>query len=280
FWVEKLKKEAPRNWDIFYKTHSNHFFKDRNWTTQVFEVLKDKELDLSLDEKGEDLITKKVLLEVGCGVGNFIWPLLENSNVNKIYCFDFSPRAIEILKRHEKFDSNRIKPFVYDLTADDYDLDKTNQNLTQNLGSDFGSIDLISCIFVLSAIPPDKIQLAVKRLVSVLKPGGEIIIRDYAINDASQLRFHSKKSSSYSTHPSKLSKSLPFYRRSDSTLTYFFNIDEISNLFCESNNNDGDHDYIIKTLECQIIKRSLINRKSQIDLDRHFIQARFKKLKK
>ena len=36
----KLEKEAQKNWDLFCKRNTTHFFKDRHWTTQEFEELK------------------------------------------------------------------------------------------------------------------------------------------------------------------------------------------------------------------------------------------------
>lgn len=35
----KLEREAQKNWDLFYKRNSTHFFKDRHWTTREFEEL-------------------------------------------------------------------------------------------------------------------------------------------------------------------------------------------------------------------------------------------------
>jgi methyltransferase-like protein 6 len=35
----KLEKEAQKNWDLFYKRNSTHFFKDRHWTTREFKEL-------------------------------------------------------------------------------------------------------------------------------------------------------------------------------------------------------------------------------------------------
>lgn len=36
----KLEREAQKNWDLFYKRNSTHFFKDRHWTTREFDELK------------------------------------------------------------------------------------------------------------------------------------------------------------------------------------------------------------------------------------------------
>ncbi len=41
---------------------------------------------------------KLVLLEAGCGVGNCIFPLLEEDLSIFIYACDFSPRAVEFVK--------------------------------------------------------------------------------------------------------------------------------------------------------------------------------------
>lgn len=86
----KLEKEAKKNWDLFYKRNATHFFKDRHWITREFpELLKTIS---ELDQKGP------VLLEAGCGVGNTIFPLLEDNANLFIYACDFSPRAIDFVK--------------------------------------------------------------------------------------------------------------------------------------------------------------------------------------
>ncbi|VDQ11345.1 unnamed protein product [Trichobilharzia regenti] len=63
----KLLSQAGKNWDRFYNRNGVRFFKDRHWTTREF-------VELScLDNK-----TPRSLLEVGCGVGNFLIPLIES----------------------------------------------------------------------------------------------------------------------------------------------------------------------------------------------------------
>lgn len=89
FQAMQLEKNAKKHWDLFYKRNEIRFFKDRHWTTREFEEL----LGLGAERRAQ------CLLEVGCGVGNLIYPLLEdNRNFEKIYACDLSPRAIEFVK--------------------------------------------------------------------------------------------------------------------------------------------------------------------------------------
>lgn len=86
--ANKLEKEAQKNWDLFYKRNDTRFFKDRHWTTREFNEL----LDCGGTEGG-------ALLEVGCGVGNLIYPLIEDGlKFRKIFACDLSPRAVDYVK--------------------------------------------------------------------------------------------------------------------------------------------------------------------------------------
>jgi 2-polyprenyl-3-methyl-5-hydroxy-6-metoxy-1,4-benzoquinol methylase len=44
------------------------------------------------------LAAKTVLLEVGCGAGNTVYPLLEENPAAFVYACDFSPRAVDLVK--------------------------------------------------------------------------------------------------------------------------------------------------------------------------------------
>lgn len=89
FRANQLEKDAKKHWDLFYKRNDTRFFKDRHWTTREFDEL------LALVSKEN----QNVLLEVGCGVGNFVYPLVEDGlRFRKIFACDLSTRAIELFK--------------------------------------------------------------------------------------------------------------------------------------------------------------------------------------
>lgn len=141
FATQKLIKEASKNWDLFYKRNTTNFFKDRHWPLTEF----------------PELMAPGTMLELGCGVGNCLFPILESNPNLMIKCTDFSPRAIEFVKAHAAFDCGRIHAFVSDLTKD-------------SLRTFIEPVDIITAIFCLSAIPPFKIRDVLLNVKSVLKP--------------------------------------------------------------------------------------------------------------
>ncbi|KAG2208269.1 methyltransferase-like protein 6-like protein [Mucor mucedo] len=235
FWTTKYKKEAAKNWDLFYKRNTTKFFKDRHWTDREFPELADQS-------------KKQKCLEVGCGVGNFVFPLLADNPSLFMYACDFSKRAVDMVKGNESYDESRCKAFVCDLTAD-----KLTDNIPEN------SLDLVSAIFVFSAIPPEKMDIAIRNVMSVLKPGGHVIFRDYGIYDEAQIKFSK-------TSDKRLENN--FYVRHDGTMSYFFSKEELQARF----EAEG-----FKTKECLYVYRETTNRSLEMRIDRIFVQGKFEK---
>ncbi|CEP11474.1 hypothetical protein [Parasitella parasitica] len=239
FWKTKYKTEAAKNWDIFYKRNTTKFFKDRHWTDREFTELADQSKD-------------QQCLEVGCGVGNFVFPLLADNPRMFIYACDFSKRAIDMVKANAGYDESRCKAFVCDLTAN---------ALTDTISEN--SLDLaetkVSAIFVFSAIPPEKMSTAIQNIYSVLKPGGQVLFRDYGIYDEAQVKFSAASDKRLDSN---------FYVRQDGTMSYFFSTEDLQARFEAEN---------FKTLECQYIYRETINRGMEKRVDRIFAQAKFQK---
>ncbi|KAF9931813.1 Methyltransferase-like protein 6 [Linnemannia zychae] len=241
FWVNKYKNEAAKNWDRFYKRNETRFYKDRHWIEREFSIF------TSNDDNDE---TKTInCLEIGCGVGNFIFPVLEINKRLFMYACDFAPHAIELVKQHEDYAQGRCNAFVCDLTKD---------SLTDTIPA--GSLDIVSSIFVLSAIPAEKLNFAVNNIASVMKPGGMLCFRDYAVYDAAQVKF--------SLTPGKMLDT-NLYVRQDGTMSHFFSVEQMTELF------EG-HGF--KVLECGYVHRETINRAMDLSLDRRFLQAKFIKL--
>lgn len=164
----KLEREAKRYWDIFYKRNETKFFRDRHWTTREFQEL----INFEPDEQIK-------FLELGCGVGNMVFPLMREGFSNfYFYACDFSPRAVEFVKANNLYNESRMKAFCADLTTDD---------LFENVAE--GSVDMASLIFVLSAINPTSWAHVARIAFRVLRPGGLLLFRDYGRYDMAQLRF-------------------------------------------------------------------------------------------
>ncbi|XP_051151498.1 uncharacterized protein LOC127265642 [Andrographis paniculata] len=232
FWREKYEKDAKKYWDIFYKRHQDKFFKDRHYLH--------KEWGHHFSGQG-----RRVILEVGCGAGNTIFPLLETYPDVFIHACDFSPRAVDLVKMHKDFSEDRVNAFACDLTADD---------LCQHVAP--SSVDIVTMIFVLSAVSPGKMPKVIQNLRKVLKPDGRILFRDYATGDLAQERFTGKEQ--------KISEN--FYVRGDGTRAFYFSDEFLENLFKENGFNMKEHFLCCKQVE---------NRSREIIMNRRWVQAVF-----
>ncbi|KAK9498340.1 hypothetical protein O3M35_002995 [Rhynocoris fuscipes] len=233
FTKSKFEKNAQKHWDLFYKRNCERFFKNRYWTMKEFEELSDGG-------------NRKILLEVGCGVGNLLYPLIEEGLFLKIYACDFSPRAIQLVKENPRYNPEIITAFQADLTVAD--------SLSCNVKE---AVDIVTMVFVLSAIAPSLFSNAIRNLAAVLKPGGIVFFRDYGLYDMAQLRFKPGH---------KIADQ--YYVRQDGTRSYFFTIEELRKLFA----NEG-----FTELSNTYVNRRTVNRKECIDVPRIFIQAKFQK---
>jgi tRNAThr (cytosine32-N3)-methyltransferase len=89
---------------------------------------------------------------VGCGAGNTMFPLLQESKNPELYVYgaDFSSTAVEVVKSSPNYDEARCKAFVWDLTS---------SSIPDDIEPE--SLDFVVLIFVLSAIHPDTWKQAV-----------------------------------------------------------------------------------------------------------------------
>ncbi|KAK6941994.1 Methyltransferase type 12 [Dillenia turbinata] len=189
---------------------------------------------------------RSIILEVGCGAGNTIFPLLATFPHIFIYGCDFSPRAVDLVKAHKEFAEARVCAFVCDLTADD---------LTKHISP--SSVDIVTMIFVLSAVSPEKMPIVMQNVRKVLKPNGYVLLRDYALGDLAQERFTCKDQ--------QISEN--FYVRGDGTRAFYFSEEFLANLFKENG---------FETEELGVCCKQVENRSREILMNRRWIQAVFR----
>ncbi|KJA23508.1 hypothetical protein HYPSUDRAFT_66195 [Hypholoma sublateritium FD-334 SS-4] len=206
---QKLNEKPAKHWDNFYKTNAANFFRDRKWLHNEFPEL----VAATQPDAGQ-----KTIVEVGCGAGNSVFPLL-SSNLNpdlSLHAYDYAAHAVKLVQ-HDPLYLNppvgTIHAAVWDVTSDD--------GLPSNLVLE--SADLVIMVFVMSALHPDEWGRAVANVHKILKPGGLVLLRDYGRYDMTQLRFKGGR---------LLEEN--FYIRGDKTRVYFFEVDELSLLFTGS----------------------------------------------
>nr|XP_017828899.1 tRNA N(3)-methylcytidine methyltransferase METTL8, mitochondrial isoform X6 [Callithrix jacchus] len=88
------------------------------------------------------------ILEVGCGAGNSVFPILntlQNSPESFLYCCDFASGAVELVKSHSSYRAAQCFAFVHDVCDDGLPYPFPD-----------GILDVILLVFVLSSIHPDR----------------------------------------------------------------------------------------------------------------------------
>lgn len=244
FKARKFQSEARKHWDLFYKRNADRFFKDRHWTTREFEEL--------ASSAGCMASRRRVLLEVGCGAGNFVFPLLSEDEQDTgerrmfIYACDFSPRAVQLVKNNPNYDESRMKAFECDITAGDLD-----EKLREKM-------NIVSLVFVMSAIKPEAFAKTFESLSKVLSDEGILLFRDYAVNDMAMIRF---------APGTKIAER--HYLRQDGTTSYFFTAEEVQDLAAQAG---------FTTRRLEYVHRRTVNKKEHLDVDRTFLQGVFVKM--
>ncbi|KAI9775318.1 MAG: hypothetical protein M1839_001302 [Geoglossum umbratile] len=274
---KRFNSDPAKWWDLFYRNNTTNFFKNRKWLHQEFPIL------TTVTQANSPPTT---LLEVGAGAGNTAFPVLaHNQNPHlKIHAIDFSKKAIELIRESEHYDPQHIQADVWDIASPD----SLPPNITEN------SVDIVLLIFIFSALSPDQWAQAVRNIHRVLKPGGEVCLRDYGRGDLAQVRF--KKGRWMEDN---------FYVRGDGTRVYFFEKEELAGIWRgkmegalavveggrdgaegsgiesdaggqEGEGQEGGED-LFEVVNLGVDRRLLVNRQRKLKMYRCWLQGRFRK---
>ncbi|KAJ5202089.1 tRNA(Thr) (cytosine(32)-N(3))-methyltransferase [Penicillium cinerascens] len=264
----RFNQDPAKWWNLFYKNNTENFFKDRKWLRQEFPVLE----EVTQKDAGP-----QVVLEVGAGAGNTAFPLIRNNENEhlKVHACDFSKYAVKVMRESEHYDEKYMVADVWDVAAEpDENGDYLPPGLTE------GSVDVVILIFIFSALNPVQWNRALHNIYRVLKPGGRVLFRDYGRGDLAQVRF---KKGRYMDEN--------FYVRGDGTRVYFFDKDELLQMWGRWTLEKGlqvDTESTLETLPAEpnapfevvhmgIDRRLLVNRSSKLKMYRCWMQGHFRK---
>ncbi|XP_058193029.1 uncharacterized protein LOC131310166 isoform X7 [Rhododendron vialii] len=150
-----------------------------------------------------------------------------------------------VLESNVNFNEDQVNAFLCDVVTDD---------LCDTMMP--SSIDVVTLIFMLSAVCPKKMHLILQNVKKVLKPDGHILLRDYAIGDYAQVELD-KRNQMISEN---------FYIRGDGTSAFYFSEEFLSALF-------GGAGFTI--VDMDIYGRQIQNRSQNITMSRRWIRATF-----
>ena len=229
FWVAKYERESAGAWHAFYKRNADKAYKDRHY-------LDDEWSEAFAADSG-------LVVEVGCGVGNALFPVLASHPRWRGVAVDFAASAIDLLQRRPDYDASRVDASTCDVVTD-------------ALPVADGAADVVVCLFVLSALSPETAPGVVRKLRRALRPGGHLLFRDYGRYDEAQLRF---------AKGHRLGDN--FYVKQDDTRCFYFDTADARSLFA-----DG-WDQVHLDFVCQ----QHANRATKTRRRRVFIQGHFRK---
>uniref|UniRef100_A0A2C9VB00 tRNA N(3)-methylcytidine methyltransferase n=1 Tax=Manihot esculenta TaxID=3983 RepID=A0A2C9VB00_MANES len=253
---EEEESGDSKAWQMFHIRHSSgKFFKERRYLLKEFPEL------VSCDDFSK-------VLEVGCGSGSSVIPILRIETLEKAKQIVDATDIILV--------QNRFKPFYCGfgftgfpkwLLCDSCSLIPT-LNQQECFSSDgsyclkeggccIGGVDFVTLIFTLSAVPFNRMPTAILECFFVLKPGGLLLFRDYGLYDMTMLRFEADKRVGFRE-----------YMRSDGTRSYFFSLETVRDLFVGAG-------FIELELEYCCVKS--VNRRKERSMRRVWVHGKFQK---
>mmetsp|Transcript_37164 Transcript_37164/g.80907 ORF Transcript_37164/g.80907 Transcript_37164/m.80907 type:complete len:311 (-) Transcript_37164:367-1299(-) len=247
-------------WERFHQQHNRGvFFKERRYLLVEF-----PELSSSMTRG-----TRTSVLEIGCGSGSSVLPLLKANPDLNVHACDFSRQAVSTAK--QSVDALAMPPHRSCLFVCDVATQAVGTCLgaaLQDAGAAVGptseapsqapsQVDHLLLVFVVSAVAPADMAAFMRNAAGALKPGGCVLFRDYGLYDLTMLRF-----------PPSQRRAERLYERQDGTLSYFFTKEAVEELCAAAG---------LVLVECSYCCVQLVNRKNGKPMRRVFVHAKMMK---
>jgi methyltransferase-like protein 6 len=252
-WADSSHQAAA--WSRFYDRHdSTPFFKARRYLTAEFPALQRSGV---------------TVLEVGCGAGASVVPLLRHNPCARVMACDFSASAVAACARavaDAGIQPGRFCCFQADPGACDEPQQFADavRSAAQAAGwNDVDGVDVVLAIFVLSAVVPAREAAFIAAIAAAIRPGGVLCLRDYGVGDMTQLRFRPT---------ARRSPGAPLFQRGDATLARFYDKDELVSGVIQAAGAAGVELEADDSHWCCV---SVKNRAEQLDMRRVFVHAQF-----
>lgn len=247
--ADACRAHAASRWDKHYDVNPRNYH-DRRYLLNEYPTLLAPALGRNEDDDSEI-----VVLETGCGVGNTLLPLLALSpRVRALGC-DLAENAVRhATQRLSREDlTKRGAAFCWDI----------GQPLPARHPLPSGGVDTVLAIFTLSALPPEDLPHAIANLASCLKPGGQLLLRDYGRLDQKQLKFARMKNARLGS-----GHGCEWYSRGDGTTALFLTTDAMRVLAEAAG---------LRVVDLRYDRRLVVNRASGARMHRAWIVGRLVK---
>ena len=252
---------AASRWNVFYTKNGANAYKPRHFIVEAFQSLR----------------SARIVVDIGCGAGANVWPVIEKTNVTHVFGTDVAPAALDALAAHPDasaaLESGKLTLFLWDFSRNSPPLPLFRQRPNSSSDTSAAAVaaaaasmwhvdtppikgtaaDSVLLTFTASAIHPRDHAELVRGAVALLAPGGRLLFRDHGARDLAQLR---------AVDDSILLPSMN--ERGDGTLAYFFTLAEVDTLM----RNAG---LVIEELSHACVTN--FNRKTGTEMKRVFVHA-------
>jgi hypothetical protein len=254
------------SWDNFYCLHSTaRVYKPRRYIYPEFKHWIDSlVLDPARNNSHNSGDDEVVVLEIGCGHGCTMFPLLQLLQSNtarpaetssssssssrpqgwRYIASDCSAEGLKLIQSHPLFVAHKdnVDLVIWNCeqaidTCQFIDVD--NQHSSDCRQTPIRNVRTAFCIFTLSAVSPSAHIRCLLNIAETLAVGGVLLFRDYAVHDMTMHR-----------HTTRLGEYL--FQRPEGTLAYYFDKNYLASIAAEAG-------FVVKELEYACVELS--NRK-------------------